>query len=134
MSRKLPYFSFYTKDFVAATAGMSCAEVGAYIRLLAFAWGAEPEGTIPDNADEQLRRIAGADKDEWHQIKGAVLAKFEKDERFEGRLMNKRLRITFEEVEEHKEKQSVRGRKGAAKRWNKHDTSIAQAVREQDEE
>lgn len=137
MKTNLPYFMLYTKDFISATSHMSPAEVGAYLRLLCAAWVAEPCATVPDD-DEKLRRTAGADKEEWAQIKANVLEKFERDARFEGRLMNKRLRLTFEEFEEHREIQSRRGKKGAAKRWDKHeagiDPSIAQAVREQDEE
>jgi uncharacterized protein YdaU (DUF1376 family) len=116
---------------------MSCAEVGAYIRLLCSAWDSTPEATIPADS-EKVRRIAGADPAEWEQISTAVLEKWGENKRFPGRLMNKRLRETFEEVDEYSGKlkatASERGRKGAAARWGTKPPDVnMQAVREEDE-
>jgi uncharacterized protein YdaU (DUF1376 family) len=132
MSSKRPSFKLYVKDFVAATGHMSCAERGAYITLLCTAWVSEPEATLPDDA-EKLRRIAGADRDEWERIKANVLEKFEANERFPGRLMNKRLRETFEDAEEYADTMKERAKKGAAARWKK-TAATAAGVREPDEE
>ncbi len=129
---KRPAFQFYAKDFLAGTAHMSCAEAGAYIRLLAHAWDSNPCGTIPTDEGQQ-RRLAGADKDEWHQIRNIVLQKFEADERWEGRLVNRRLRITHEDAEEHKENMVSRAKKGAAARWQKKQERDP-AIGEMDEE
>lgn len=132
-----PSFQLYVKDFLSSTAGMSCAEVGAYIRLLCSAWDSTPEATIPADS-EKVRRIAGADPEEWEQISTAVLEKWGENNRFPGRLMNKRLRETFEEVDEYSGKlkatASERGKKGAAARWGKKPLEVnMDAVREEDE-
>ncbi len=111
-----PTFQFYVKDFTSGTADMSPAEVGCYIRLLCKAWDSNPCATIPDD-DDKIRRITGADKEDWEKMRSTVMEKFEEDERFPGRLVNKRLRLTHEEADEHKEKMVERAKKGAAKRW-----------------
>jgi uncharacterized protein YdaU (DUF1376 family) len=129
---KRPAFQFYAKDFLAGTAHMSCAEVGAYIRLLSHAWDSDPCGTIPVE-EEQQRRLAGADIDEWQLIKKNVLAKFQEDERFKNRLVNLRLRITHEDADEHKDNMVNRAKKGAAARWQKKQHENP-AVEEMDEE
>lgn len=116
--KKYPAYQHYAKDFLAGTADMSCAERGAYITLLDQAWDQSPVATLPMD-DEKLRRMAGADKDEWQQIKLAVLPKFIKSEVFPGRYLNQRLRAYYEELLEHHEERSEKGKKGAAARWNK---------------
>jgi uncharacterized protein YdaU (DUF1376 family) len=104
---------------------MSLAEVGAYTRLLCLAWDQEPCATLPDD-EEKIRRMAGADKDEWKTIREAVMDKFPKSEQFKGRRINKRLREQFDEVEEYAEKMSERGKKGASKRWAKTNPGVAE--------
>lgn len=115
---KYPAYQHYAKDFLSGTADMTCAEVGAYIRVLDQAWDSDPVGTLPDD-DAKLRRLAGADPDEWKSIKTAVLAKFYKDDKFPGRLVNKRLRAYYIELEEHHEERTERAKRGAAARWGK---------------
>jgi uncharacterized protein YdaU (DUF1376 family) len=127
MSR--PTFQLYVKDFVAGTSMMSLAELGAYTRLLCLAWDQEPCATLPDD-EEKIRRMAAADKDEWKDIREAVIAKFPKSDQFKGRRINKRLREQFDEVEEYADKMSKRGKKGADKRWHPTDPG----VKEEDEE
>lgn len=116
--KKYPAYQHYAKDFLSGTADMTCAEVGAYIRLLDQAWDQSPVATLP-NDDAKLRRLAGADPEEWGMFKDAVLAKFIKSERFPGRLLNQRLRAYYEELQEHHEERSERGKAGAAARWGK---------------
>lgn len=122
--KKYPAYQHYAKDFLAGTADMSISEVGAYIRLLDQAWDQSPVGTLPME-DEKLRRMAGADKDEWQQVKAAVLTKFIKSEVFEGRYLNQRMRAYYDELLEHHEEQSERGKKGAAARWKGKDSRVA---------
>jgi uncharacterized protein YdaU (DUF1376 family) len=52
---KPPAFQFYAADFILDTAGMSTEQVGAYIRLLCFAW---VNTGIPEEAAQQAQ-IAG---------------------------------------------------------------------------
>jgi len=125
MSR--PSVQWYVKDFIMGTSMMSLAELGAYTRLLFLAWDQEPCATLPDD-EEKIRRMANADKDEWKQIREAVMEKFPKSSQFKGRRINNRLREQFDEVEEYADKMSERGKKGAAKRWG-----TAPGVKEEDE-
>jgi len=113
--QKPPAYQHYAKDFLTGTAGMSCAEVGAYIRLLDHCWDGSPVATLPDN-DEQLRRMAGAEKDEWKQIKDTVLAKFER-RTVEGKrlLVNDRMMDYWKELVGFSESKS----KAAHARWDK---------------
>ena len=63
---KSPAFQFYPDDFIGGTVGMTAAEVGAYIRLLCFAWG---NGFIPSDSCA-LKRVAGI------TVSESVLSKF----------------------------------------------------------
>lgn len=49
---KSPAFQFYPKDFLSGTATMSLQEVGAYVRLLCYAWDT---GSVPAEGDERAR-------------------------------------------------------------------------------
>jgi uncharacterized protein YdaU (DUF1376 family) len=129
---KYPAYQHYAKDFLAGTADMSCAERGAYITLLDQAWDQSPVATLPDS-DEKLRRFAGADPDEWLKVKTSVLAKFTKDDRFPGRIVNDRLRAYYEELREHHEEMSERGKKGAAARHKTKPVPDAEREAERDD-
>ena len=63
---KSPAFQFYPDDFIGGTVGMTAAEVGAYVRLLCFAWG---NGFIPSESSS-LKRITG------YTVSESVLSKF----------------------------------------------------------
>lgn len=84
MAKSKPYYPYFYKDFDAATADWSCASVGAYMRLLNFAW--DNDG-LPDNP-ERLRRVCRAEQDEWEDIWIDVSPKFVPDEA--GKLRNAR--------------------------------------------
>lgn len=111
---KYPAYQHYAKDFLAGTADMSIAERGAYITLLDQAWDQSPVATLPDD-DTKLRRFAGADPEEWKVVRTAVLAKFNKDEKFPGRIVNLRLREYYLELREYHESKV----EAAKKRWEK---------------
>jgi uncharacterized protein YdaU (DUF1376 family) len=121
--QKPPAYQHYAKDFLAGTSDMSCAEVGAYIRLLDHAWDSNPIATLP-NDDTKLRRMAGADPEEWATIRRAVLAKFRvvhegtgELQGKPGRLVNDRLMDYWKELEEYSENKT----KAAEARWKKKD-------------
>jgi len=65
-----PAFQFYAADFLASTADMSCAEVGAYLRLLLFQW---ERGGIPDEP-RVIRRVISSTPSSattlWRSLKG----------------------------------------------------------------
>ena len=64
-----------------------------------------------------VRRIVGADPDEWQAIREQVLAKFEPFEADASRLVNARLRKEWLEATEKHDVNSKRGKAAAAKRW-----------------
>ena len=71
--------------------------------------------------------------DEWHSVKKKVLAEFQPDERFDGRLIDKRMRITHKDAEERKDRMVDRAKKGAEARWKKEQKQDP-AVAEMDKE
>ncbi len=101
-----PAFQFYPKDFLAGTADMSNAEVGAYIRLLCHQW--DKGGYLPDD-DKKLTRLCGGD---GHGIKVAK-TKFIFSE---GMIINKRLEKERSKQKEFRELQREKGLKSAEKR------------------
>jgi uncharacterized protein YdaU (DUF1376 family) len=109
---KAPAFQWYPKDFLAdgPCAAMSCAEVGAYARLLSFCW---LEHSLPAD-DRRLARMAGATVREWESVKAAVLERFETGE--DGRLRHGRLDVERKAQAEWREKSSNGGRTTQAKR------------------
>ena len=109
---KAPAFQWYPKDFLAdgPCAAMSCAETGAYARLLSFCW---LEHSLPAD-DRRLARMAGATVREWEQVKAAVLERFETGE--DGRLRHGRLDTERQAQAEWRAKSSNGGRTTQAKR------------------
>lgn len=114
----MPYIKLYPRDLLAhAAQEMPLNAFGAYIILLCFGWDSEPAATIP--ADEKtIRRIVGADPDEWQAIREQVLAKFEPFEADASRLVNARLRREWLEATEKHDVNSKRGKAAAEKRWH----------------
>jgi uncharacterized protein YdaU (DUF1376 family) len=117
---KPPAFQFFVKDWTASPTRqmMSLAAQGAYINLLAVAWDSDPIATIPNQPDK-LWRLAGAMPEEWKVIKDEVLENFEPFDEDSTRLVNKRLRRQWLELQEFTEMATERARKGAEGRWPK---------------
>lgn len=95
MKERPPAFQFYPRDWLAdaAVIAMPCAARGAYINLLAACW---IEGSLPVDP-VALRRIAGAEIEEWKAIAESVLSRFSVSD---GRLRHGRL-----EAERQKQRQ-----------------------------
>lgn len=110
--KRSPWFAFYADDYIAGTRDMSIAARGAYVDLLAHQFS---KGSIP-NDDRKICRLIGAFQEEWEEIKGEVLPKFETQE--DGSLANIRM------CAEREERESIRQKRVDAinKRWNKSDT------------
>ncbi len=117
----MPYIKLYTKDILAnAAKDMPLAAFGGYVILLCYAWTSDPPATIP--ADEKsIRRIIGADSDEWAGIREQVLLKFDPLEGRPDRLVNHRLWKEWMDATEQREVNSKRGKAGAKARWNSND-------------
>jgi uncharacterized protein YdaU (DUF1376 family) len=104
-----PAFQFYARDWLADSdvIAMSCAERGAYINLLAACW---LEGSLPTD-DGALRRIAGADSEEWEQLWTIVARRFQVRD---GRYCNRRLDEERAKQRRFKRLQSDKGKRSAA--------------------
>lgn len=68
-----PAFSFYAKDFLTGTATMSLAEVGAYVKFLAYQWDS---GAVPSAAKERAR-ILGCTAVEERRVWERLVSKFD---------------------------------------------------------
>jgi len=72
-----PAFQFYAADFLASTADMSCAEVGAYLRLLLFQW---ERGGIPDDP-RVIRRVISSTPSSATTLWRSLKARFNYNEK-----------------------------------------------------
>jgi uncharacterized protein YdaU (DUF1376 family) len=98
-----PTFQFYVADFLASTADMDPAEVGAYLRLLCFQW---EHGSVPDD-DRKIARIIGSSGRVGYALWRSIKHKFSVS-LSRGRLQNARL----EKVRAQQVKRAALGRKG----------------------
>lgn len=93
---------------------MSLAERGAYIGLLATAWGEEMPGTLPA-AEDIIRRLAEMSPDDWKVSGSVLLAMFPLSDCGSYRY-NPRLLEEAGKREELSEKKAEAGRKSAERR------------------
>ena len=110
------WFAFNTSAWLSSKSVrmMSLAERGAYIGLLATAWGEDHPGTLPADEDE-LRRLAEMSPADWAVSSRVLLAVFPLSECGTYRY-NPRLLEEAGKREELSEKKAEAGRKSAAKR------------------
>jgi uncharacterized protein YdaU (DUF1376 family) len=89
-SHKLPYFSFYPKDFCqdSKVRLMTFEQKGIYIELLCVAWEQDPPGTLPDD-NVVLAKYLGLLPEYWARHRATVLAAFYPGE--DGRWHQKRM-------------------------------------------
>jgi uncharacterized protein YdaU (DUF1376 family) len=121
MSSKPPAFQFYAKDFLVGTMEMSLLEIGAYAKLLAWSWD---NGPVP--ADERKRAmILGITERSLRSLWDGIANKWASTP---AGYVNERLERQRTLLAEFTERQSQRGSAGAAERWRKHGSSMAQAV------
>jgi len=107
---KPPAFQFYARDFLVSTMTLSAAEVGAYIRLLAWSWD---NGPLPNNRTK-IAQISGAEIAIWD----AISHKWKASKRgfTNVRLERERAKQTsFRELQTHR----------AKKRWHKTADAVA---------
>lgn len=106
---KSPAFQFYPKDFIAGTATMSLQEVGAYMRLLCYAWDT---GSVPAEGDERARIMVcskAQERELWKKVgKKFVLS----DDVY----LNERMEVERKKQSEYRRRQSDAGRASAASR------------------
>lgn len=106
-----PFFQFYPSDWLAGTRGLTAAETGVYITLVAMMY--ENEGPVPDDA-KRLARLCGSTPAAFKKaIDGLVsTGKITVDERG---FFNRRVEI---EIEKRSEKRASASASANA-RWKK---------------
>jgi uncharacterized protein YdaU (DUF1376 family) len=107
--QKSPAFQFYPKDFIAGTATMSLQEVGAYMRLLCYAWDT---GSVPNDERERARIMVCSKKQEI-EIWKKVGKKFSLHNDV---FLNERLEEERQKQSEYRRRQSDAGKASAATR------------------
>lgn len=100
---KAPAFQFYTQDFLVGIMGMTDAEVGMYIKMLAIQW---ERGPLPGDPGTLQRVINSRVK-----TPQVVLSKFTRLS--DGTLRNERLEAERSKQQAYRESRS----KNASKRW-----------------
>lgn len=118
------WMPLYVGDFAIDTAGLSAAEVGAYISLVVSYWRG---GGLP-NDETVLMRMARLNKRQFKAIWPRLSPQFFVVE--EDRIVNQKLDRELAVSLRKKLTYSERGTKGATERWkqNKNASSIAQAL------
>jgi uncharacterized protein YdaU (DUF1376 family) len=101
--QKSPAFQFYPKDFLSGTATMSLQEVGAYMRLLCYAWDT---GSIPNDSRERARIMVCSKKQEVEIWKKVGKKFFLQDDAF----LNERLEEERRKQSEYRRRQSDKGK------------------------
>lgn len=95
-SSKSPAFSFYAKEWLAATLSWALDARGAYATLMAYQWDA---GSVPGDNHVALGRILGVSTTKAKLVWAVISSKFERGE--DGLWRNQRL-------EQEREKQKAR--------------------------
>lgn len=114
--QKPPAFQFYPKDFITGTATMSLQEVGAYMRLLCYAWDA---GSVPIDPNDRAR-ICGCSKAQERELWKRVGKKFYQAH---DAFFNERLEDERQKQAAYRQKQSSSGHAGAISKWkHRHST------------
>ena len=113
------YFPFYGNDFFEAVAGYSDTVSLSYLRALWHYWNHTGCEGLPDD-DEYLCRVCGSDEANWLKTKGIVF-----DNHYHFRLENglwhqARCKAEFQKSQEIYAARSAAGKRGMAKRWQKH--------------
>jgi uncharacterized protein YdaU (DUF1376 family) len=114
---KSPAFSFYAGDWLGSIriAAMTPDQEGAYIRLLAYAWG-DPDCSLPDD-DATLAAMSRLGERWFNGCSAALRDCFEKHPTRPGRIYNKRLLKERQKQAERSEKAASAGvRSGQARR------------------
>lgn len=125
---ELHYFSFYAPDWLSSPSilAMLPEQEGAFIRLLATAWGnGDAEPSLPDDnrALASMSRLGA----KWKKLGPAIRAQFtERD----GKLYNAKLSEVWHKGQKAHALAVTRGKNGAAKRWKDYGRTIDQPLDE----
>jgi uncharacterized protein YdaU (DUF1376 family) len=125
---ELHYFSFYAPDWLSSPSvnGMLPEQEGAFIRLLATAWGnGDAEPSLP--ADDATLASQSRLGSRWKKLGPAIRKQFTLRD---GRLYNAKLSEVWREGQKRHADAVARGKRGAAKRWRDYGRSIDQPIDE----
>ena len=98
-----PFFSFYGRDFLAATAGWTAAERGHYLTLLIVQW---EQGSIPGDL-ERLELVSPGISQAW-----AVL-----EDKFPAGPAGRRQNVRLEHERARATERSEKASRSASRRW-----------------
>lgn len=123
MANESPAFRFYPRDFIADTLHMTAEEIGGYLLLLCVAWHADRPGYIP-NDEELLAKNARMTSKAWARCRKAILGclKVTDDGAW---VYSKRMDAERQKQIAFSSQKSDAGKKGAAKKWETHETEMA---------
>lgn len=123
MANESPAFRFYPRDFIADTLHMTAEEIGGYLLLLCVAWHADRPGYIP-NDEELLAKNARMTSKAWARCRKAILGclKVTDDGAW---VYSKRMDAERQKQIAFSSRKSEAGKKGAAKKWESHETEMA---------
>lgn len=116
-----PWFKFYASDWLAGTRGLSPAETGAYVTLLAMIY--ENGGPI-ERDDRRLARLCNCAAGGFSKVIAALIEQ-RKIIEIDGRLTNERA----EKEMGIRSDRSEKARDSAANRWRKHEGKTKQNQR-----
>lgn len=121
MTAELHWFPFFCRDWLSspARAAMLPEQRGAYIDLLAYAWGNGSEPPSLDADDVKLASLSGLGA-RWKKLGPLIRAQFTESE---GRLYNAKLTEVWDAQQTKYERRAVAGKKGGegkAKRKQRH--------------
>ena len=120
----LPYFKFYTNDWLVDTATLSPTAKGCYIDILAHTWS--KKSFFRDN-DTEMARLLRLTKGQWRKVKIELEQYFDLKN---GTFFNKRLAKELQESEEKREKNKLNASLGGiAKSLKRKETDIANGKR-----
>lgn len=111
---ELHWFPFFAKDWLSSPARMAMtpAQRGAYIDLLAFAWG---NGSVEPHLDPDptiLAGLSGLGK-QWVKLSPLILAQFEERD---GLLYNAKLSKVWHDQQDKHDRAVAKGKKGGRPR------------------
>lgn len=122
---ELHWFRFYAKDWLSSPAVtmMTPEQRGAYVHLLALAWGdGSIEPSLPAN-DASLAQMSGLGP-RWKKQSALIVEQFD---RVGDRLVNAKLTDVWREGQEQHEKAVAKGRKGGLTKAERHRKSSSPA-------
>lgn len=102
---------------------MSLAELGAYIRLLAWSWD---KGPVPEDEGRRAK-ILGVSRPALGKVWPGISDKWVSGE---GGLINRRLERQRADQEDFRQAKSEAGKAGAGKRWHSHGSATSRTATE----